>query len=58
MVEKILNHQSGTVRGVAAIYNRHQYLDERRAALDLWGDTVAAAVEAAEAKDEAEAQAA
>ncbi|MGB8840155.1 MAG: integrase arm-type DNA-binding domain-containing protein [Aliidongia sp.] len=44
VVEKILNHQSGTIRGVAAIYNRHAYLDERRAALFLWAEAVAAMI--------------
>jgi hypothetical protein len=37
VVDKVLNHVSGTIRGVAAIYNRFEYLDERRAALDAWG---------------------
>jgi integrase len=37
VVDKILNHVSGAIRGVAAIYNRHAYLDERRAALEAWG---------------------
>jgi integrase len=36
VVDKILNHVSGTIRGVAAVYNRHAYLDERRAALEAW----------------------
>lgn len=36
VVDRILNHVSGTIRGVAAVYNRHAYLDERRAALDAW----------------------
>jgi integrase len=35
-VDRILNHVSGSIRGVAAIYNRHAYLDERRAALEAW----------------------
>jgi integrase len=38
IVDKILNHASGTIRGVAAIYNRAQYLDERRAALEAWSN--------------------
>ena len=38
VVDKILNHVSGTIRGVAAIYNRHSYVDERRAALDAWAN--------------------
>ena len=37
VVDKILNHVSGTIRGVAAVYNRFAYLDERRAALEAWG---------------------
>lgn len=37
VVDKILNHASGTIRGVAAVYNRFDYLDERRAALEAWG---------------------
>jgi integrase len=40
VVDKILNHVSGTIRGVAAVYNRFQYLDERRAALEAWGRRV------------------
>jgi integrase len=37
VVDKVLNHVSGAIRGVAAIYNRFEYLDERRAALEAWG---------------------
>ena len=37
VVDKILNHVTGTIHGVAAIYNRFAYLDERRAALEAWG---------------------
>jgi integrase len=37
VADKILNHQSGTISGVAAVYQRHDFLAERRAALDLWG---------------------
>lgn len=37
VVDKVLNHTGGTIRGVAAIYNRFAYLDERRAALEVWG---------------------
>jgi integrase len=38
IVDKILNHTSGTIRGVAAVYNREQYIDERRMALSDWWD--------------------
>jgi integrase len=36
VADKILNHQSGTISGVAAVYQRHEFLAERRAALDTW----------------------
>jgi integrase len=41
VIEKILNHTSGTFRGVVGIYQRHSFADEKRAALDLWGAHVA-----------------
>jgi integrase len=37
VADKILNHQAGTISGVAAVYQRHDFLAERRAALELWG---------------------
>jgi integrase len=36
VVDRILNHVSGTIRGVAAVYNRHAYLEERKVALEAW----------------------
>lgn len=33
VTEKLLNHSSGTLSGVAGIYNRHTYLEEMRAAV-------------------------
>src|SRR5438067_8662794 len=36
VVDKVLNHVSGTIRGVAAVYNRFEYLEDRRAALEAW----------------------
>jgi integrase len=41
VIEKILNHTSGSFRGVVGIYQRHSYAEEKRAALDLWGAHVA-----------------
>lgn len=38
VVDKILNHSSGVVRGVAAVYQRGSYLTERRRALEVWGE--------------------
>lgn len=37
VADKILNHQSGTISGVAAVYQRHDFLTERKDALDRWG---------------------
>jgi integrase len=45
VVDAALNHVSGTIRGVARVYNREPYLPERRQALDLWAAHVAAVVE-------------
>ena len=41
VVEAVLNHRSGTIRGVAAVYNRHDYLEEKRRALSAWASQVA-----------------
>lgn len=38
VMEKILNHVSGIISGVAAVYNRHGYDKEKAEALELWGD--------------------
>ncbi|HGU6469387.1 TPA: tyrosine-type recombinase/integrase [Yersinia enterocolitica] len=35
VAERCLNHR---IKGVEGIYNRHQYVDERRKALTLWAD--------------------
>jgi integrase len=49
VVDRILNHVSGTIRGVAAVYNRHAYLQERKAALEAWGRYVKSLVRPARA---------
>lgn len=36
--ESILNHSSGKISGVAAIYNRYDYLSEKTEALQAWAD--------------------
>lgn len=38
VTERLLNHISGTVSGVAAVYNRYSYLDEMRAAMQRHDD--------------------
>lgn len=36
VIERILNHATGTLGGVAGIYNRFEYLPEMRSALEVW----------------------
>jgi integrase len=40
VADKILNHQAGTISGVAAVYQRHDFLAERKEALNRWGTHV------------------
>jgi len=50
VADKILNHQSGTISGVAAVYQRHEFLAERKAAIELWGAYVGGLVQPRPAK--------
>jgi integrase len=36
VTERLLNHVSGTVSGVAAVYNRYSYAEEMRVAMDVY----------------------
>jgi len=36
VVEKLLNHVSGSFSGVQGVYQRHSFSDEKRQALELW----------------------
>jgi integrase len=49
VADKILNHQSGTISGVAAVYQRHEFLAERKDALERWGAHVGCIVAEASA---------
>lgn len=49
VVEKILNHVSGQLKGVVGTYQRHGFEDERRVALERWADHVGRLVSGAEA---------
>lgn len=44
VVEKVLNHAGGQISGVAAIYNRHGYTDEKRGVLEAWGRHLSSSV--------------
>ena len=37
VIEKVLNHVSGTFGGIVGVYQRHSFADEKRQALDAWG---------------------
>lgn len=50
VVAAVLNHSPGGTQGVTAIYNRHQYKDEKRQALDAWAREVRRIVGRAEAR--------
>jgi integrase len=45
VVEKVLNHVSGAFRGVAGIYQRHDFAQEKREALETWANHVLALVD-------------
>ena len=49
VTEAVLNHLSGARSGVAAVYQRHDWKDEKRAALDAWGRRVQAVLAPADA---------
>ncbi|GEC30527.1 hypothetical protein N181_09755 [Sinorhizobium fredii USDA 205] len=40
VVEAALNHRSGTIQGVTAVYVRHDFLEEKRRALSAWASMV------------------
>jgi integrase len=48
VIEAILNHTSGHKAGVAGIYNRSTYANEKRAVLDLWANHLRVIVAQAE----------
>lgn len=37
VIERCLNHVSGSFRGIVSIYQKHSFADEMRAAMDAWG---------------------
>jgi integrase len=44
VIEKCLNHTSGSFAGIVGVYQKHSFADEKRAALEAWGSFVAALV--------------
>jgi integrase len=50
VIEKVLNHVSGSFAGIVGVYQRHDFADEKRKALDLWASHVAELVASKPAK--------
>jgi len=40
VTEAVLNHTTGVRGGLVAVYQRHDYADEKRRALDAWASLV------------------
>lgn len=45
VTEAVLNHVSGTGGGIVGVYQRHDYADEKRKALEAWGRLVLSLVQ-------------
>jgi integrase len=45
VTEQVLNHVSGSRAGIVGVYQRHDFANEKRAALEAWGSHVEAIVE-------------
>jgi integrase len=41
VVDKVQNHVTGALRGVAAVYQRGEYLEQRKAAMSAWAEFLA-----------------
>jgi integrase len=37
VIEKVLNHSSGSFAGIVGVYQKHSFADEKRTALEAWG---------------------
>ena len=37
VIEKVLNHASGSFAGIVGVYQKHEFSEEKRHALDAWG---------------------
>jgi integrase len=40
VIEKVLNHVSGSLAGIVGVYQRHEFAEEKRAALEKWADHI------------------
>ena len=44
VTEAVLNHVSGSRKGIVGVYQRHEYAEEKRAALEAWANELDAIV--------------
>jgi hypothetical protein len=44
IIEKVLNHVSGSFGGIVGVYQRHSFADEKRAAMAAWARHIEAIV--------------
>jgi len=44
VIEKVLNHSSGSFRGIVGVYQRHSFAEEKRTALAAWASHVESVV--------------
>jgi hypothetical protein len=54
VIERIVNHVSGSFRGIMSVYQRHHFEPEMRAAMQRWGDHVESLAKPVEPMAEAE----
>lgn len=45
VIERCLNHVSGSFGGIVGVYQQHEYTAEKKAAFELWSDHIIAIVE-------------
>jgi len=50
VIEKVLNHVSGSFAGIVGVYQRHEFAEEKRTALEKWADHVGRLVSGKSAK--------
>ena len=50
IIEKALNHVTGSLAGVAGVYNRYGYTREKRHALELWAAHIARVIDSLEGR--------
>jgi integrase len=51
VIEKVVNHSSGSFAGIVGVYQRHSFADEKRNALQAWAKFVLSLVEGQPAKN-------